>query len=170
MKDKEGLKKAILQTLELQKPCVLDADALSVFEGEEGTLLKSLHLGCVLTPHEGEFRRIFPLLTGSKLEQVEKAAKKAGCTVLLKGPDTVIAAPERKSVINSLSVPALATAGSGDVLAGVITGYMAQGVPGFDAACIGAWVHARAGLRHGPGLVATDLPGLIPEVLKELLQ
>lgn len=168
LKDKAGLQKAVLDVLALEKPCVLDADALSAFEGEADVLFEALHSRCVLTPHEGEFKRVFGGLDGSKLERCQKAAKMAGCAVLLKGPDTVICAPDRTVVINSNSVPALGTAGSGDVLAGMIAGYLAQGVGAFDAACMSVWIHARAGAHFGEGLVASDLPNEIPLVLKAL--
>lgn len=165
---KDVLQKVVLDVVSLNKPCVLDADSLSVFKEKQNILLKNLHSGCVLTPHEGEFKRLFGDIKGSKLERAKQAAGRAGCTVLLKGPDTIIAAPDRIPVIDSIAVPELGTAGSGDVLAGMITGYLAQGVDAFDAACMAVWIHAQAGLCFGSGLVASDIPDMIPPVLKDL--
>ena len=150
---------------------LLDADALTIFKDRADDLFALVDGRDVLTPHTGEFERIFPgVLEGSpeKITAAREAAKRAGCVVLLKGSDTVIAAPDGRAAVNSGGTPWLATAGSGDVLAGVIGGLLAGRMDAFDAACAGAWIHARAGAAFGPGLTAEDLPDLIPEVLCEL--
>lgn len=155
-----GTKQAVESLLTARARAVLDADALTSYENDLPELLDSLRPDDVLTPHVGEFRRIFPgVLEASahKLEAACEAAHLAGCTVLLKGPDTIIAAPGRTAVINRHASPVLATAGSGDVLAGVIGGLMAQGMGGFDAACGAAWLHGDAGQRIGTGLTAERL-------------
>lgn len=151
-----------LPLLATGKPAVLDADALTYCENEPERFLCALHPACVLTPHEGEARRLFGPLPGSKVEQAQGAADRAGCVVLLKGPDTTIAAPGQTPVVNTTGTPHLATAGSGDVLAGVIAGLMAQGMDPFHTACAGAFLHGRAGQALGPGLVAPDLIDALP--------
>lgn len=150
---------------------VIDADALSVFRDEPPELFSILDRDDVLTPHVGEFERVFPGLLKSSPERVtatRAAAALAQSTVLLKGPDTVIAAPDGRACVNTNGVPWLATAGSGDVLAGLIGGLIAQGMGSFEAACAGVWIHAACGEAHGPGLISEDLPGLVPMVLKQL--
>ena len=162
---------------------VLDGDALTLV-GKDPALFGALHDRCVLTPHMGEFARVFPdiaeKLDGpateapaySKVDAARDAAKRAGCIVLLKGPDTVIADPDGRAAINSAhyerSVPWLATAGAGDVLAGFITGLLARGFSPFDAACAAAWLHVECALAFGPGLIAEDLPEMLPRVLARL--
>jgi ADP-dependent NAD(P)H-hydrate dehydratase / NAD(P)H-hydrate epimerase len=150
---------------------VLDADALTVFRDDPAELFSILDRDDVLTPHPGEFERIFPgLLTRSpeRITAARVAAAKAQAVVLLKGPDTVIAAPDGRAAVNMNGTPWLATAGSGDVLSGLIGGLMAQGMESFAAACAGAWIHAAAGAEVGPGLISEDLPDLTPAVLKQL--
>jgi hydroxyethylthiazole kinase-like uncharacterized protein yjeF len=150
---------------------VADADALTVFRDEPERLFAALDAHDVLTPHPGEFGRIFPGLLDASPERItaaRAAAARAGAVVLLKGPDTVIAEPGGRAAVNIESSPFLATAGSGDVLAGFIGGLIAQGMSAFDAACAGAWIHAQAGLAFGPGLTAEDLPELAPAILQEL--
>ncbi|SLN41026.1 Bifunctional NAD(P)H-hydrate repair enzyme Nnr [Pseudoruegeria aquimaris] len=163
---------------------VLDADALSAFAEAPEALLGRLHPLCVLTPHGGEFARLFPDLAErlagtpdagpafSKLDAVQAAAARAGCTVLLKGADTAIAAPDGRCALHGAAyeraAPWLATAGAGDVLAGLIAGLMARGAPAFEAAQTAAYLHVEAARAFGPGLIAEDLPEAIPEVLRRL--
>ena len=151
---------------------VVDADALTSFRDEPGRLFQALDARDVLTPHPGEFERVFPGLLKASPERItaaRAAAERAGAVVLLKGPDTVIAAPDGRAAVNTNGTPWLATAGSGDVLAGFIGGLLAQGMPSFEAACAAAWIHAEAGHSFGPGLIAEDMPDLAPQVLAELL-
>ena len=150
---------------------VLDADALSSYEGVSGSMLSLLREPAVLTPHEGEFERIFPGLLAksqNRIEAARAAARTAKCTVLLKGPDTVVAAPDGRAIVNSNAPAALATAGSGDVLAGFIGGLMAQRVDSYRAAATAAWLHGEAASRFGPGLISEDLPEELPAVLRAL--
>jgi hydroxyethylthiazole kinase-like uncharacterized protein yjeF len=151
---------------------IVDADALTSFRHDPEGLFSALDRDDVLTPHPGEFERIFPgLLAGSpeRVSATREAARRAGAVVLLKGPDTVVAAPDGRAAVSLNGSPWLATAGSGDVLAGFIGGLIAQGMDSFEAACAGAWIHAECGAAHGPGLISEDLPGLAPAVLARLL-
>ena len=150
---------------------VLDADALTVFRDDPRELFSALDRDDVLTPHVGEFERVFPGLLKTAPERItaaRTAAKRAQATVLLKGPDTVVASPDGRAAVNLNGTPWLATAGSGDVLAGLIGGLIAQGMESFEAACAGAWIHAQAGAGFGPGLISEDLPERTPAVLKGL--
>ncbi|MEZ5754384.1 MAG: NAD(P)H-hydrate dehydratase [Paracoccaceae bacterium] len=162
---------------------VLDADALTILSRDMG-LFGALHGACVLTPHGGEFARLFPDLAArleapavagpaySKVDATREAAVRAGCVVLFKGADTVIAAPDGRCAVNAAvyerAAPWLATAGSGDVLAGFIAGLMARGFSAFDAACTGAWLHVECAREFGPGLIAEDLPEMLPAVFRRL--
>lgn len=150
---------------------VIDADAITVFRDDPEELFSVLDRDDVLTPHPGEFDRLFPGVLKAAPERItaaRRAAERAGSVVLLKGPDTVIAAPDGRAAVNLNGSPWLATAGSGDVLAGFIGGLVSQGMDSFDAACAGAWIHAEAAALHGPGLISEDLPGLAPRVLRRL--
>jgi len=152
---------------------IIDADALTAFRDDPAELFSVLDRDDVLTPHPGEFERVFPGLLKSSPERItaaRQAAARAHAVVLLKGPDTVIAAPDGRCAVNVNGVPWLATAGSGDVLSGFIGGLIAQGLDSFEAACAGAWIHAEAARRHGPGLISEDLPGLAPAVLRGLFE
>jgi len=153
-------------------PLVLDADALTSFQEAPERLFAALRPCDTLTPHWGEFRRLFPDLAQSdagKLAIARAAAHRSGAIVLLKGSDTVVAAPDGRAVVNATGTPYLATAGSGDVLAGVIAGLIAQGMPSWEAAAAAAWLHGKTGEALGAGLIAEDLPAALPAVLRRLL-
>ena len=150
---------------------VVDADGLTVFEAWPEDLFEILDRDDVLTPHEGEFRRLFPdLLDQGREAAAIEAAGRAGAVVVLKGPATVIAAPDGRMSVNDNGVPWLATAGTGDVLAGMIGGLIAQRMDSFDAARAAVWIHAEAARGFGPGLIAEDLPERIPAVLAGLFE
>jgi len=157
----------VLSALATKRGTVLDADAITVFRDDPAALFQAIQGPCVLTPHEGEFGRLFAH-QGSKLERARQAARQSGAVVLFKGGDTVIASPDGRAVVNANAPAWLATGGTGDVLAGMIAGLLAQGVDAFDAACMGAWLHGTAAELFGPGLIADDLPERLPAVLRDL--
>lgn len=167
----QGTRDRVLQALVAGIPLVLDADALTVFEDDPDTLFAALHGTCVLTPHEGEFERLFPGLLKSSLNRIEAvraAAGRAGAVVVLKGPATVIASPSGEARINVHASPRLATAGTGDVLAGLIGALLARGADAVDAACAAVWLHSDAGRAMGAGETAEDLLARLPGAFRRL--
>lgn len=149
---------------------VLDADALSSFAAEPQSLFAMLRTDDLLTPHVGEFNRLFPdvdLPAIGKLQAARAASRRAGAVILIKGADTVISAPDGRAAINTDAPPWLATAGSGDVLAGVAAGLIGQGMPTFEAACAAVWLHGAAGAHAGRGMIAEDLEGALQHVLPD---
>ncbi len=158
----------VQSALSAGKACVLDADALTVFKDAPEALFSAICSPVLMTPHEGEFARLFGKV-GDRQADALKAAKISGAVVLLKGSDTIIAAPDGRVVVNRAAPPWLATAGSGDTLAGLATGLIAQGMEAFDAACAACWIHAEAARRFGPGLIAEDLSEQVPAVLRDLI-
>lgn len=151
------------------KPCVLDADAIKAFSGHQAILRSTIHGSCILTPHEGEFRHLFEL-DNDREAAVIHAARQTGAIILLKGSNTIIAHPDGDYIINEDAPATLATAGTGDVLAGVITGLLAQDMPAFEAAAAGVWIHSECARLFGAGLIAEDLIEMLPTVLTELAE
>lgn len=168
-------REAVQAVLRASVPAVLDADALTLMARAGGLerLIERRGAPCVLTPHEGEFERLFgdaPEVAGaaSKLDRARLAAARSRAIVVLKGADTVIAAPDGRAAINTTGSAALATAGSGDVLGGLIAGLLAQRMPAFEAACAAVWLHGRAGEELGFGLIADDLPEAVARLAGEI--
>jgi hydroxyethylthiazole kinase-like uncharacterized protein yjeF len=178
----ERTRRLVVATLAARRGTVLDADAVTCFASTPEALFGAVHRKCLLTPHGGEFARFFPDISErlsrspeagpamSRLDAVREAAARTGCVVLLKGADTVIAGPDGRAALHAAvydrAAPWLATAGAGDVLTGIATGLMARGAAAFEAAATAAWLHVEAALAFGPGLVAEDLPEMLPTVYR----
>jgi len=157
----------VLAALATKRAVVLDADALTSFAEAPQDLFRAIAGPCVLTPHAGEFMRLFHF-EGDKLQRTRAAARQCNAVVLLKGPDTVIAAPDGRAIINSNAPAQLATGGSGDVLTGFVAALLAQGMTPFEGAAAATWLHGAAATEFGLGLVAEDLPNALPRVLQRL--
>jgi len=163
----DATRRTALELLGWARPVLLDADAISVFAARAEELARAIQGPCVMTPHDGEFARVFES-RGDKLQRARAAARQSGAVMVLKGADTVIAASDGRAVVNTNAPASLATAGSGDVLSGLILGLLAQGMDAFMAAAAGVWMHGAAAAEFGPGLLAEDLPDLVPGVLRLL--
>lgn len=165
-------KSCVIEALATRKPTVLDADALTVFSESPEQLFEAAHASCILTPHEGEFARLFGKKTNNKtaLSRALDAARISGTIIILKGSNTIIASPDERHIINTNAPAFLATAGSGDVLAGICTGLLAQTMPPFEAACAAVWLHGEAAHRFGAGLIAGDIADQLPAILQNLYE
>ncbi len=165
----EETKQIVLNLLEAKVPCVLDADALTSFKDDPNVLFSAIKGPCIMTPHSGEFDRLFSF-KGDKLNRTIKAAKKTNAVIVHKGNDTVIADPDGKVFLNYNAPASLATAGSGDVLAGIIAGLLAQNTPEHIAASAGVFIHGETAIHTGMNLIAEDLPAAIPEITKQMFK
>jgi hydroxyethylthiazole kinase-like uncharacterized protein yjeF len=174
----EPMRKMVLAALAGERAVVLDADALTSFAQDPQALIGATAAregATLLTPHEGEFSRLFKAMDDvvnvpSKLERARLAAIRTGAICLLKGADTVVAAPDGRASILDEAPPWLASAGAGDVLAGIAGALLAQGMPAFEAASAAVWLHAAAGMAVGPGLIAEDLPEALPRIYARLFE
>ncbi|MEQ1706058.1 MAG: NAD(P)H-hydrate dehydratase [Rickettsiales bacterium] len=167
----ERTREFVLVSLAKNKPTVIDADGLSVFSKNPHLLFSSIKSPCILTPHEGEFVRLFGTLIDeqeSKEARAQQAAKLSDAVIVLKGANTVIAAQDGRIVVNHDAPAYLASAGTGDALAGICAGLLAQGMPAFEAGCAAVWLHTQAALKFGVGLIAEDIADLLPVILKEI--
>lgn len=169
MQEHQVSQKIILNILARKVPIVLDADGLNVFQYNPEELFAALHENVILTPHTGEFKRLFKQTDATDLKSLQNAVDRLPSTLVLKGSKTLILQSGQEPIINQLAPAFLATGGSGDVLTGIIAGLLAQKMKPFQAAAAGVWVHSQCARVFGPGLVATDLADLIPQALQDLL-